>query len=309
VSLAAILAAELDRPVPAGVQALAAHLAGRAPETVAAILFYGSALRTGRADELIDLYVIVDSLRAWHGGRAPALANRWLPPSIEFVEHAAGGAVLRAKVAVLDRAQFRARCRPGTADGTIWARFAQPVALVHGRDAAARAEIAAAVADAVTTAAGWAARLGPPSGAPQDYWQALFAATYAAELRVETAARAVTILDHAPARYAELLRPAWEAGGIAFEDQGDGRLAPRLDDADRRRALRRWAWRRRAGKALNLARLAKAAVTVRGGARYIAWKVERHTGLRVEPTPWQERHPLLAGLALLWKLRRRGVVR
>ena len=42
---------------------------------------------------------------------------------------------------------------------------------------------------------------------------------------------------------------------------------------------------------------------------YVAWKVERHSGFRIEPSEWQRRHPLLAAPALYLKLRARGVLR
>jgi hypothetical protein len=59
---------------------------------------------------------------------------------------------------------------------------------------------------------------------------------------------------------------------------------------------------------LNVARLMKAAFTFQGASRYAAWKIERHTGVPVEVTPWRERHPILSAPAVLlkvWKNRRR----
>jgi O-acetylhomoserine/O-acetylserine sulfhydrylase-like pyridoxal-dependent enzyme len=67
--------------------------------------------------------------------------------------------------------------------------------------------------------------------------------------------------------------------------------------------------RRACGKALNALRLAKAAFTFEGGADYIAWKIERHSGVALELADWHRRHPLLAAPALLWRLRRRGAAR
>jgi hypothetical protein len=60
---------------------------------------------------------------------------------------------------------------------------------------------------------------------------------------------------------------------------------------------------------LNLARLAKAAFTFSGGVDYIAWKIERHSGHKIEVTPFQRRHPLLAAGPALWRLWRQGVLR
>ena len=56
-------------------------------------------------------------------------------------------------------------------------------------------------------------------------------------------------------------------------------------------------------------RLLKAACTFDNAIEYVAWKVERHSGYRIEPTPFQRRHPLLAAPRLYWRLRRLGVFR
>ena len=63
-----------------------------------------------------------------------------------------------------------------------------------------------------------------------------------------------------------------------------------------------WRRRQRVGKLLNFARLVRAAGTFEGAARYAAWKVERHTGVTVELTPWRERHPVLAAPGVLWRV-------
>lgn len=251
----------------------------------------------------------MDGLRAWHGNRWLAGINRLLPPNVSYVEVVHEGRIVRAKVAVLHIDQFVRATRFGRLDGSIWARFAQPAALVHCRDDAVRARIEGAVAQAIVTAARWAALLGPASGDPLDYWRALFAHTYRAELRVERATRAVEIVDHAPGRYRQLLVPAWRQAAIPVDERADGTLAPHVTEPARRRAGR--AWRRRVvvGKILNVSRLLKAAFTFVDGPRYLAWKVERHTGTRLNLTPWQLRHPLLAGPVLLLRLWWQGVVR
>ncbi len=46
-----------------------------------------------------------------------------------------------------------------------------------------------------------------------------------------------------------------------------------------------------------------------GGIDYLAWKITRHSGVEVAITPWQRRHPILAGLLLLPQLKRKGAVR
>ena len=72
--------------------------------------------------------------------------------------------------------------------------------------------------------------------------------------------------------------------------------------AQRRAILAWWNRRRRLGKALNIARLVRATRTFDGAGRYAAWKVERHTGVKVELTPWRERHPILSAPWVMWQV-------
>lgn len=304
------VAQELQRALPAAVATFAAQLAARGGDTVAAVLFYGSNLRTGSLDGVLDYYVLVDDLHRWHSRRLAALANRVLPPNVSYETTQLDTLDLRAKVAVLSLAQFRRGMRAGAIDTTLWARFAQPLGLAWVRDEAARAQTVAAVATAVATAARWAALLGPPRGSAADFWQALFQKTYAAELRVERGGgRARSLIEHETARYAQLLPLAWRAAGIEFRMSAGETLEPRLSAGQRRRGARAWSLRHALGKPLNLARLAKATFTFENGADYVAWKVERHAGVRLELSDWQRRHPLLAAPGVLWKLRRAKALR
>ena len=142
--------------------------------------------------------------------------------------------------------------------------------------------------------------MGPPRGVEAEYWSALFRATYRAELRFEKPGREQAILAANRAHFEGLLPLALVEAGIAFH-QDRATLVPRLDPAERRRIIAWWRKRRRLGKALNLARLARATATFDGAARYAAWKIERHTGVPIPLTPWRERHPLLAVPGVAWR--------
>jgi len=307
-ALTSAIAAELAQPIAPGAAAMAETLSAKGGGTVAAVLFYGSVLRTGDLDGILDFYVVVDDLRRWHGSGWIARANAALPPNVEYWETPWQGRTLRAKVAILDRRQFDRAVRPESLDTTIWARFAQPARLAWARDGDTRSWAVRAIAGAVTTAAGWAVRLGPAAGTPSEFWNALFRATYATELRVEKGDRALHIVETFPDRYYAVFRPALTQAGIAFSDDG-GRITPRLTATDRSRARRAWGRRRLAGKPLNIARLVKAAFTFTGGVDYLAWKVQRHSGVALNLTPWQRHHPILAAPAILWRLYRQGAVR
>ncbi|MCW0210946.1 MAG: hypothetical protein OJK14_27945 [Achromobacter sp.] len=305
--LAALIANELDRPVMAEARAVADVILARHGASVAAVLFYGSCLRSGDANGILDVYVLTDDLRAYHGRFWPVLLNAAVPPTVSYLETPGSAGPVRAKVAVMGTAAFARAVRGAGVDTTIWARFCQPAALLYARDAESRAVAVEAVAQAVATAAGWAVRLGPERARPSDFWTALFRHTYGAELRVERGDRATLIHDWDADRYARLLPLALAHTGIATTAEADGRLRPRVPD--RATAQRAWARRRRLGKPLNLLRLIKAAFTFENGIDYILWKLERHAGRPVRISPWQRRHPILASPLLILRLYRDGIIR
>lgn len=307
-ALHALIDEELRREAPVQVSALAAQLAQRGGNATAAVLYYGSTLRADNLDGVLDFYVLVDDLRCWPGSMFTRLANRVLPPNVGYVEFTHDGQTLRAKYALLSVAQFARRVRAGSLDTTIWARFCQPSLCVWSRSAADHATVRALIQQATATAARWAAMLGPARARPADFWRALFAHTYVAELRVERSGRAQDIVEKSAQRYTTVLPLAWEQAQVGFERHANEELEPRLDAATRARAQRQWARRRRLGKPLNILRLLKAVFTFEGGVDYVVWKIERHRGVRIEVSPWERRFPLLAAPRLYWRLRKRGII-
>jgi hypothetical protein len=287
-ALAQRVAGMLAAPVSAPVAEFAAHLASTA--TADAVLFYGSNLRTGSLEGVLDFYVLLPG---------PPETGIW--PRVSYHEWPRDGVTLRAKVAAMTLTKFREAAAGQLLDTTIWARFTQPAALAWSRGEAAEGEVRAAVAAACATAARLAAVLGPVSGPAEAYWTALFRATYQAEFRVEAPGRERDILAVNAAHFAGLLPLALEAGGVAF-DREDDAIIPCIAADQRHEVLRWWRRRRRFGKVLNVLRLFKAAATFDGAARYAAWKLERHTGVAVQITPWRERHPVLAAPAVLWQV-------
>lgn len=286
------MADALSRPVTQPVRAFAEMLGHEAGAI--AVLFYGSNLRTGSLEGVLDFYVLL-----------PGALERGIWPRVSYREWTWQNNPMRAKIATMTLATFRAAASGALLDTTIWARFVQPSALAWQRDEAAAAQVIGAVGAAAVTAARLAAALGPDEGQAEDYWRALFRATYRAEFRVEKAGREDSILTADPDHYAGLLPLALaEIGagaGIAVEHAG-GILKPRISPAGRKATLRWWRRRQRLGKPYNLIRLIRASTTFEGAARYAAWKVERHTGVPVRLTPWRERHPVLAAPAVLWQV-------
>jgi len=282
--IAAMLSRQVHPAVAAGARALGEEAGALA------VLFYGSNLRSGSLEGVLDYYLLM-----------PGSPEKGLWPRVAYREWEDAGARLRAKIATVTLAKFAHAAAGGTLDTTIWARFVQPSALVWQRDEACGAAVAAAIADAARTAARLAVALGPPQGTADAYWRALFRATYRAELRVEPPGREAAILSANPEHFDGLLNAALGSAGIAYAADG-ATLRPQMAPEERRRVLRWWRLRRAAGKTLNALRLVRAAGTFAGAARYAAWKIERHTGVALEVTPWRERHPLLAAPGVAWRV-------
>jgi hypothetical protein len=283
--LRSLVAEELGQPVDSRVTAMAAAIAAEHGSASSAVLFYGSCLRQQQLDGLmLDFYLIVSDYRAAYGKRWLATANRLIPPNVFYFEHAG----LVSKYAVLSESDFLRLCGPETANVSVWARFAQPSRLVWTADQDAGERAIAAVSRAAPTLLAAAGLNEGDVGL--DLWRRAFALTYSAELRAERAGRASSVVDLEPVRYERFKRPALEVART---------MRPRAN----------WLRRRVEGKALSVIRLAKASLTFAGGAEYIVWKINRHAGTNIQLKPWQQRHPLLAGLSLLPRLLKSGAVR
>lgn len=285
----------LSRAVAPEVATFAERLAKEAGAR--AVLFYGSNLRTGELEGVLDFYVLM-----------PGAAESGIWPLVSYHERQVGQAMLRAKVARMTLAKFAQAARGDLLDTTVWTRFSQPSVLVWCGDAEAEHDVAMAIADAIVTASRLACALGPAKGSESAFWIALFEATYGAEFRIETVSRAQSILELNRSHFDGLLTAALDAAGIGWSGDPDS-LAPLIAPDERSRVLRWWRRRKRLGKAINLARLVRASFTFEGAARYAAWKIERHTGVVLEVTPWRERHPILAAPAAMlqvWRERRAG---
>lgn len=287
-SLESRIKAQLAAPVDPAVSAYAARLAANG--NALAVLFYGSNLRTGSREGVLDFYVLL-----------PGEQREKIWPRVSYHEWEYEGEVLRAKVATMALVTFAEAARGERADTTIWARFVQPSALVWQKDETSADAVRAAVGEAAQTAARLAVALGPEKGTAGDYWRALFRATYKAEFRVEPPGREDSILSVNEAHFDGLLPLALEAQDIPFSRDGEI-FDPQMDKGMRAGVIRWWSKRRRMGKPLNLLRLAKASTTFEGASRYAAWKIQRHTGVALEVTPWREKHPLLAAPGVLWAL-------
>jgi hypothetical protein len=292
-SLRELVAEELSLPVDPRVAAVGEAIAAKHESASRAVLFYGSCLREKQLDGLmLDFYLIVSDYRSAYRRRWLRYANRLVPPNVFYFEKDG----LAAKYAVLSEADFAHECSPAAWTVSTAARFAQPARLVWSAGAEPAARATDAVANSVETLLTWAfPHFG--GGDVLNLWKSAFAKTFGSELRAERGGRSSALVDADPERNRR-------TGEAALDELGK---APAIMGP--RRASRWWRRKQLKGKAYSVVRLAKASATFDGGADYIAWKVNRHAGTKIELKPWQRKFPLLAAVTLLPRLLRSGAVR
>lgn len=289
-----IVAAEVARPVSPRVVAMAKRVRQTWGDGVVAVLFYGSCLRDGvEVERILDLYVLTDDYRSIHSNVAARAANALLPPNVYYHEEMLEGRTLVAKCATISLKAFERRMH--AFHPYFWARFSQPCALLWVRDELSRKRVVAALARAVRTLVTETQPL--VSTSADNVWIRGFTETYRSELRSESGSRSADLFAADAARYDRV-------AAIVARD-------PPAGDAGLRRSAAMWRWRGRrvVGKTLSVLRLIKAAYTFRNGALYLVWKIRRHSGISVELSPWQQRHPILAAGILFFRLYKKRAFR
>jgi hypothetical protein len=189
----------------------------------------------------------------------------------------------------------------------VWARFCQPARAVYVRDDGAREALIRCGTQSVLTALRRIAPLLPaggdaPSTTTEELGQRIFHETYSGEMRPETPETIQGLYRADAERFDRVARAALaelEASGELSVEREAERFAIALPVGVRRRARLAWRLRRPLAKGLYLAQLAKSAFTFGDWLPYVLWKLERHTGTRLEPSQRQRRHPLIWGWPLL----------
>lgn len=337
--LSEILTEELTRPAPPEARAFADDIRRRHGDAVAAVLFYGSCLRTRNMDGVLDFYVLVDSYRAVFTSRVLAWLNALLPPNVFYAEVRFGDTTIRGKYAVISMQDFLSAATPPSLYAIIWGRFCQPALLVYRRDQASQATVIRACTEAALTMVGRmtallpaervtspAERVASPAKriVSKDLWQTGFQETYRTELRAEQAETIQNIYLFAPERYDTVadaaLRELEQRGTLQLASEQadtvpDNVLGSREDTGKawqvtiptQQRRWQQWDWRLRrpAAKARYALWLLKSAATFHNWLPYVMWKISRHAGVTLTPTAQQLRHPVLLGgpalLKLLWR--------
>ncbi len=305
----------LFRSIPPGISFLTSELVKKIGKSTQAVIFYGSCLQKGDPfDGLVDIYILVDSYRHAYGSSISAVANAILPPNVYYYETRFKGRTIRVKYAVLSVEQFKKGCSIRWFHSYFWGRFCQPSAVTFLARDSLRNIIVDSVADAVTTfllrTVPCVCRDEKREFTWEEIWFNGLMMSYSAELRPERSERLRRILSSDSHWFEPVTESAMKIIGsrnlICHAKRGWQVKIPPLVYTKCRAA---WALRRIQGKLLSILRLAKASFTFKGGVDYIVWKIERHSGIKIEVTPFLRRHPIIAMAVLSWRILRLGAVR
>jgi len=317
-SLQRRLAAELAKPAPWAARALGAEILSRHGPAAAALLFYGSCLRKHTHEGVLDFYLIVDSYRAAGLSRRHSLLAWLLPPNVYYLSLETETGTLRTKYAVIAMRDFERAVRPGCLHPYVWARFAQPAQIVSVRDDVSRARIEDAIRQALLTFARRLAVFLPAKGRVQrfslaSFWRDALRRTYGAELRGESIETIRSLYDADPERYDVVAAQALEvlaADGFldAVAIRGNA-VEIEMPRGRRRLARLRWQLTWPFAKALAALRLLKTATTFGDWLPYALWKFERHSGVKIEVSERQRRHPLVFGWPVILRILARRELR
>jgi hypothetical protein len=308
IALIAEKASECARIVPSGFHIFVGALEEQFNDSIQAVLLYGSCLHSyDLENSIVDLYVVVDSYENTYSKKLLRFLNKHVPPNVFYLELEHGGMTLRCKYGIISLEDFE----KGTANwfhSYIWGRFSQPTRMLYARNDEIRAKMNLLLAQAtITFLKATVPALGRSVVDTETIWTRGLALSYEAELRPEKKSRAQQLTHLNMGDYIRLTACATPSLPHLQSLLHD-RYNCNVSERDCRRALRLWRIRAWQGRILSIIRLTKAVFTFRDCVDYAAWKIERHTGIKIEVTPRLQRHPILFGGKVLWQLVRQGVI-
>jgi hypothetical protein len=301
-TLRAQVALELQQPVRPAVAWLAEEVAKAHGETVLGVLFYGSGLRDQSDIGVLDFWVIVDDYASAYRNQLHTALNRVAAPNVFYLEREHDGSTLRTKYGVISRAAFEKGTALSAWHPYIWARFAQPARALSCRDEEAKTFLASAVTNAIVTMVGRLVCMLPVRGgllrfSLAAFWQEAFRRTYDSERRPEAEQLIRGLYEANAERYDQVATLALlhlaSLGQFTNANAHPRSFSGELSASAQRNARLRWRLMRPYARALGLIRLAKTAFTFGDWVPYVLWKLERHTGRRIELSERQHRHPLI----------------
>ena len=284
--------------------AMCAKIMARHEGRVQALLYYGSSLRAmNDPDKMLDFYVLVDSYRKTHKNPVRAFLNALIPPAVYYLENEnTNGSVSTCKYSVISLAAFERETTKKAFLSMVWGRFSQPCVLLFPKTDTVRARIQTARENAIRHVARETVPLISTPSTAIKFWARGFRESYRTELRPESSdTRSEEIVTRYQGRYDGLMSALF---GSVNED-GNYNI-PSSSTGQKKSCKWRWAWRRILGKPVNAIRVLNSAFTFDGGIDYVMHKLKNHSGVSMELTKSQRKHPILWSPVLAWKLYRRG---
>lgn len=271
---------------------------------VLAFLYYGSSLRAmNDPDKMLDFYVIVDSYAKTHRNPIRALLNYLIPPAVYYLENeTADGRMANCKYSIISMRAFEAKCTKKAILSMVWGRFSQPCVLLHSKDKHIHTRIQTARSQAIFHMAAVSAPLATSPTTATQFWARGFTESYKTELRPEKSdSRSEEIVTRYQDRYTQLMTAIY--GDPNADSTYD---LPDISGGQTLRCKWKWVLRRVLGKPTAAIRILNSAATFSGGIDYVLHKLKSHSGVTIDISPSQRKHPLLWAPVLAWKLYRRG---
>ncbi len=302
----AILEAEQLAPSP-NVTAMCAKIQKRHPNRVQALLFYGSSLRAmNNPDKMLDFYVLVDSYRKTHKNPVRALLNALIPPAVYYLENENdGGSTSTCKYSILSLGAFERKTTKRAFLSMVWGRFSQPCVLLFPSSEAVKSRIQNARVSALQHVAAQTIPLMDRAVSAEKFWSRAFFESYNTELRPEKSdSRTREIVKRFQGRYEGV-----STALFGSPDKNGAYQMPPRSGWQKFSCKAKWAGRRIAGKPIAAIRVLNSAFTFDGGADYAVHKIKSHSGVTIELSPSQRKHPVLWSPVLAWKVFRSGALK
>jgi hypothetical protein len=313
--LITIIRQKTSREAPPAIKALTEEILARHRDAAQAILWYGSCFRTGDdSNGIVDFYLVVDNYRHAYHRHFHAFLNKLLPPNVFYFEIPYEGVLRRCKYTVFSFKDFQQGASMRWFRSYLWSRLAQPMGLVYARNNRMAEEVYATMAQALLTFVTRVLPLmSPQQFTSRELWCKGLALSYATELRAERRDKLTDLFDADPRYYEELTRAAMDTVSYSVEetmsDNHAWRYRASIPALTRIASRVMWALRHLQGKTLSILQLVKGLYTFQGGLDYVLWKIERHSGVRIQIDHRLRQVPLVGVVVLFWRLYRRGAFR
>lgn len=272
-------------------------------DNLTAVLFFGSRLVNSTPDRhsASDWFVVVREYQRFyrdhkHWFHYPpwfvTWLNRWLPPNVVHIPCPDSAGV---KAIVINETDMEKAMGADAKDHFCRGRLSQSIEIIHHRDDAALRRVRDWLANSRRIGLEWVPLYCPPEFDLIDYCTAMIQASYSSEIRPETGNRVAEVVarqrDGLETIYTPILEYGVSSGHLLrFGDRFRLATPPAAD------VKRRWSKYFRRTKRRATARWSKYVLTFNGWPDYIARKLERRSGIKVEITDRERRWPLI----LLW---------